>query len=152
MCNWKLINIPLAPFCQDFWNWHTTCRLIILGAVCACPSVLIIKNTRRGSSTHQSFKMVSVLELLKTKDNSFLALMVCTILTLYFSQLTGCPSLEPVFSNLPTVFISKSTRRGSSAQESFKKVSVLWLLISKWISFQAFGVCTILMLYIFPNL
>ena len=41
--------------------------------------------------------MVSVLELLTSKNNSFLALMVCTILTLYFSQLTGCPSLEPVF-------------------------------------------------------
>ena len=65
--------------------------------------------------------MVSVLELLTSKNNSFLALMVCTILTLYFSQLPGCPSLEPVFSNLPTVLISKSTRRGSSAQESFKK-------------------------------
>ena len=41
------------------------------------------------------------------QKNSFLAFIVFPLLSLCFPLLIGCPSLEPVFFNLPTVLISK---------------------------------------------
>ena len=62
------------------------------------------------------------------QKNSFLALIVFSLLTLCFPLLIGFPSLEPVLSICQ---LSWSARRGSSFHESFNKVSLLLLLISK---------------------